>query len=213
MFKNSLYFLSAALVGFFLFVTVYLLLHVAQSTYPTIPQTQFSISHAPTDALIGNLATLSGQVLWESRTASTPSAITKVQPIQQGELLQTKDKGVFTLSFQNVLLATASAKGAINIIQTLPANMVLQQQDGKISYEVLGTKIPVSIRAIDLLINLTSGKSSIEVDNKKSQVTIDVLSGSITLAYTDTNNTSVVKKFSAGQEISFNNNTKTIKLL
>lgn len=213
MIKNSLYFLSAALVGFFLFVAIYFLLHVAQSTYPTIPQTQFSISHAPTDALIGNLATLSGEVLWESRTVSTPSAITKVQPIQQGELLQTKDNGVFTLSFQHVLLATVSAKSIINVIQTLPANMVLQQQDGKIAYEVLGTKIPVSIRALDLLVNLTNGKSIIEVDTKKSQVTIDVLSGSITLAYTDTNNTSVVKNFTAGQEILFMNNTKILEIL
>lgn len=213
MLKSGSVFLVASLIGFFLFVSVYLLLHVAQSTYPMIPQTQFSISQAPTDALLGNLATLSGQVLWESRTASTPSAITKVQHVQQGELYETKDTGTFTLVFPHVVVATASAKGAINIIQTLPANVVLEQQDGSVSYQVLGTKVPVSIRGLDLLVNLNNSTSKITVDRKKAQVLITILSGTLTLAYTDTNNTSVVKNFIAGQEILFNNNTKTIELL
>lgn len=176
-----------------------------------LPSTEFSLDKAPSQSLIGNIKSLSGDVLWQSRVANNSSVITKPQEIQQGEGFETGTNGQLILEFPNIVMLNISNSSKINIVQTLKTNIVISQDKGKVVYAKQNINIPVSIRALDLLININSGEVSINVDKDKSLVNILVKKGSTAIAYKDLSNNSNVVALVQGKNITFNNNTKAIE--
>ncbi len=172
--------------------------------------TQFSLEKAPNQSLVGTIATMSGDTWWQSRTADTPTPITKPRKIQQGESLQTGSTGEITMQFPAVVSVDIAKNSSISIIQTLPANIVLEQTSGSITYTSLGIKTPISIRAFDLLITVTTGQIHVGVDEKNQTVRLVVINGSTTIAYTDTINTTIENTLTSGQTITFYDNSKTV---
>lgn len=211
MIKNIFLILLFLAIGFLGTVCVYLFLTKEHSQIITPPvATQFSLEKAPSESITGTIAALSGQVLWTSRTADTSLFITHSQSIQQGEELATGNTGKATIAFPGEVTINMAKNSDVNIIQTLPANIVIEENNGNVIYEKIATSIPISVRGLDLLVNIDSGQSSIAVDKTNALVNLFVKSGSVTVAYTDTNSTSHVISIKTGQTITFNNNTKTI---
>ncbi len=209
MIKNILLFIVFLILGTTAVVIGYLwaVPGDTQLLKPFFPKTLFSIQNAPSESLKGEIASVSGSVAWQSRIAPYASLINSPQKLQQGEEVDTHSNGQAGIIFPGVGIINISSDSQINFIQTLPANFVVNEKQGTAVFEKTGT-VPISIRGLDLLINLDSGKSSISVDKKTSQVTIRVEEGSVTLAFTDTNNNTEIVPISAGNEYVFNNNTK-----
>lgn len=199
------------LIGFAATVGTYMMLHKqhVQLISPLSP-TQFSLANAPTESLVGTISALSGTVQWQSRTADNPIPLTSPRQIQQGESLFTGNDGSVALTFPAIATVTLLKNAQVNIIQTLPVNMVLQQVDGTITYIAQSTSTPLSIRALDLLTTSTNGQVIISVDKVKSLITLSVVNGSASIAYTDTNNQSQVMTLTVNKKIVFNNNTKKV---
>jgi len=73
---------------------------------------------------------MKGNIDWQGRTATEAAGISAPITIQQGENLITEAGGSLTLVFQNACSLNFSEKTEIDIIQTLPADIVFSQSAG-----------------------------------------------------------------------------------
>jgi hypothetical protein len=163
---------------------------------------EFSMEDAPRDSLNGRITSFNGDVQWQSRVATEPAQLKRKRIILQGESIQTKDTGNVTFEFNNTASITLLANTEVAIIQSLPANLLLQQKTGDATYTKLG-KISVSMQVSNLLINQEEGKLNISIDPDLSYVTVKVKEGSAKAAYTNSENVSTVVAVTAGNAFVF----------
>lgn len=174
---------------------------------PTIT-TKFSLEEAPDKSLRGTIISYSGIVDWQSRTATQPAKLTELKTIQQGEALTTGDDGKVTLQIPGVASISALPNSTINFIQTLPENLVIEQNSGSASYRSDG-KTPISIRSFDLLTIVQNGMVTVSVDKNQHISTVTVQKGSVTEGFNDTQNLSNVITVAEGYQFIFNNDKKS----
>jgi len=207
--KNILLFLCSLFIGVILLLG-YKTLTLKRNNQPVTTSlskpTQFSLEKAPRDSIRAGILSLSGKVEWQSRTAGTPVSITKPQSIQQGEIITTGENGKVVIKVPAVSLISMSPKTKLNFIQTLPADLVLEQDNGISRYTKTGA-VPVSIRSMDLLVTLIDGVSTLSVDMADDSVSVTVEKGSLTAAYNDSQNTSNLTTVNAGDTFVFNDDT------
>lgn len=188
-------------------ISIYRVLVNRHDLSPVTTPLTSSVEKPPSAALVGTITAFSGTVLWLSRVANSPVAITQPQSIQQGEELQTKN-GTITVSFTNTATIQLAKNAQLSIIQTLPVDIVFQQTQGTVTYTASGS-LPVSIRGLDLLVTMKKGTETVSVDAKKQLVTVLVTDGSAIAAYTHNNKTQVVT-VSQKEKFTFDNNEKNI---
>ncbi len=120
----------------------------------------------------------------------------------------TKANGKMTVAFADSETMTILPNSEIDIIQTLPANIVISQPQGTIQYKRSGN-VPFSINAQSLLINHNQGSLTISVDKKNQTTTVMVQNGTAQLAYADTDQTSHVVTVSQGQSFVYDATAQT----
>src|SRR4051794_20941381 len=102
--KKLFIFLSSIIIGFLL-VFIYKTFSPTKQVETLQKQTEqashFSIENPPSNSLKGEIATFSGEVQWQSRTATEGAKLDAVRPLQQGENIITK-KGTALLQFPNI---------------------------------------------------------------------------------------------------------------
>lgn len=209
MLKNIFLFIVSLIIGGLVSIAVGQLIAPTKTELlkPFLSETIFSLEQAPAKSIVGNIASVSGSVAWQSRTSHSAVPINSLKSLQQGEEIETHGDGEIIVNFAKAVIITISPDTQINFVQTLPDNMVVQQKSGSAEYTKNGD-IPISIRSMDLLINLNSGKSTISVDQENSQVVISVETGSATVAYNDTENLTNILTIGKGSEYIFDNETK-----
>jgi len=178
-----------------------------KTSQATSSESNFSLEKAPSTSLHGDITLLTGDVEWQSRIATEASQITQKQQIQQGESIETGKTGNVSLAFPNMLFEL-STDTMLNIIQTLPTSIVLEQPTGKIKYQTTSST-PLSIRTSRILIESRKGSFSVAIDEDDGTVTISVEDGLVTTAYNDTDNFSTVEKIEADQVLTFDPSTRT----
>lgn len=157
----------------------------------------FSMEDAPSDALKGKIASMSGEVLWQSRVASEPARLDQPQEILQGENIVTRNTGSVALNFNDAAIITIDPDSELDIVQTLPANLVMTQKSGSILYQKPGI-VPVSVKTGGLLVNQEEGTMRITFDVQQATVTVNVTEGKARVAHTDEEDTSVVREVTSG---------------
>ena len=177
-----------------------------QKLNPAI-KSKFSIDNPPSDSLKGEISSLSGTVSFQPRSKDYATLINAPVEILQGEDLNTGGNGSATVIFDRIGEISLSENTQISFIQTLPQNFVISQKQGIATFQKTGN-IPFSVRGLDLLINLESGRVSVNVDSDNSIITVDVLEGSVSAAFNDTDNLSNVITIESPRRYIFNNNTK-----
>ncbi len=207
--KSVLIFVFSVLIGFSAVIVCLYPISTQNnktSNLPTI-KTKFSLENAPGESLKGNIASFSGMVNWQSRTATIPAQLKGLQPVQQGEEINTGKDGQVTIQIPNATSFSLLSNSDINLIQTLPADIVISQNQGIVDYARLGT-IPVSIHTLDLLVQIDNGESVIAADKAKQIITVLVEKGSITAAYNNSQNISTLVPVQEGKKFIFHNDTK-----
>lgn len=209
MLKNMFLFVTSLIIGGLVSaaVSIWIASDKTELIKPFLSETVFSLEKAPAKSIVGNIASISGSVAWQSRTSTSAVPIKSPRELQQGEEIETRENGKATVNFSKAGIITISPDTQIAFIQTLPANFVVQQKKGYAEYAKKGN-IPVSIIGLDLLINLNSGKSTISVDRENSQIVLSVETGSATIAFNDTENLTNILTIESGSEYVFDNNTK-----
>ena len=209
--KNILIFVAYFLLGIFLIfsfrqLTETIKFHELNSP---LPQFSFSLDTPPSQSLQGAITFLSGEVEWQSRTATEPAKITKPRQVRQGEEIKTLDTGQTTIVFSDIADITVYPKTDINIIQTLPSNILIGQNNGAADYKKLDGN-PLTIRSQNLLIKINQGEIMISVDENKPYITVNVITGSVSVAYNDINFITKLIAVSSGENILFRTDTGRI---
>lgn len=175
--------------------------------FPTPKVSSFSLENAPSESLKGQISTMSGEILWQSRISTEEAQISSPQLIQQGEKLETGKKSTLVLNYAGVVNITFSPETAIDIIQTLPSNLVFSQDSGNAEYKNLGSSSVVSVRALSLLVQ-NGGDINVSIDPQSPIVTLVVKSGTATVAYNSLGFVSHEFTLSAGRTYTFNDRTR-----
>lgn len=162
--------------------------------------TAFSMEQAPLDSLRGTVTELTGIPYWESRTATEPVVLLKDISIQQGEKIIASDSGSVSVSFAAAGSISLSPESEIEIIQTLPVNLVFSQKKGNVSYAVSGSS-PVSVRSFHLLLNIPRGNVHVSVDDSTETVTVNVIEGNATIAFNSLDYVSQTISITSGQTL------------
>lgn len=211
--KDLLLFLTSICVGLVLIVSYSTFIRQPKINPVTTLQTlfkatNFSLEKAPSETLVGRIGSMSGEVEWQGRTATESARINSLINIQQGEDLLTKDDGKASVLFNGNLEVDISPKTRVGFAQTLPADIVLFQSSGSAEYKKLGS-VPVSIRVMHLLIE-NGGDISISVDDVRPIVTAQVINGTITFSYNDSDNVTSVTTIGTGRRLIFNDDTRIV---
>ena len=175
-------------------------------TESEIESIKYSLEEPPSQSLRGKIATMSGEIHWQSRTATESSQITDLREIVQGETLWTKDSSQLKLVFDTVCGVEMSENTTIDVVQTLPVNLVFRQSEGLTIYEKTG-EYPLSVRSLSLLSDI-DGKTEISIDGDKNIIYVNVVSGSTTIAHNDADYVSHQLQISEGQTYSFNHDNR-----
>lgn len=144
--------------------------------------TKFSLEQAPADSIRGEIISLNGEVEWQSRTATEPGQLPGGIKIQQGEKLVTKADGNMAIKLASAGTVTIFPDSELEVIQTLPINLVFNQLKGKAQYLVNGSS-PVSVRSFNLIVNVKQGLIDIKTDSEAGKVTLSLKNGQATVAY------------------------------
>lgn len=177
-----------------------------ESKLPDVNVTKFSIDHPPEQSLIGNILEKSGDVLWQSRSATESAQMPNLDFIQQGEIVKTGENSSLKVGFGEYASIELLPFSELNIIQTLPYNIVFQQSEGEILYETIGIS-PISIRTYRLVTRTENGIIKISIDeNNNSKVFVQA--GNADVAYNSSEFVSQVIPLAAGQTFSFNNDKR-----
>jgi hypothetical protein len=166
----------------------------------------FSLENAPSESLRGQITAMTGEIDWTDRVATEASKISSPVTIQQGEELSTGLKSNLTLEFLNTCSVKFSQSTDLQIIQTLPADIVFTQISGTGEYIKTGSD-PVSVRALNLLANV-DGDTVISINQLKPIITLTVKSSTATVAYNDLKYVSHEITISAGHTYTFNSGTR-----
>lgn len=209
--KNVVLFITFLLVGF---VLTFFLIYKNTSQKVITPQvkisqepSKFSLEDAPSTSLHGDITLLSGEVKWQSRTATESSIITLKQKVQQGESLETGKTGKVSVAFPGMLFQL-SPTTKLTIIQALPTSMVVEQPSGEIEYQASSSAV-LGIRTSPILLESHGGNFSVAIDDGDGTVTISVTSGGVTAAYNDNDNVSTVQKIGKDEVLTFDPSTRT----
>ncbi len=184
----------------------------SQELNTPIATSSFSLDVAPGESLRGTIVSLSGDVLWQSRTATEPAKINKPMQIQQGEGIKTLEKGKALVIFANIANLSIDPKTEINFTQTLPTNILIEQNSGTVEYMKLNNN-PLSVRSLDLLTQINSGSIVAFISENQPYIIINVKSGSITVGYNDINYITQTLDITAGNSLIFKTDTKRVSVV
>jgi len=181
---------------------------ISSPRQPTAKQEKmFDVAIPPGESRKGKITLMSGNIKWESRTATGAATIDKPVTIQQGESLATDDDGKVTVNFESGESLALLPETEVAIIQTLPINFVYSQTKGTASY---GTNAsPVSVRCEHLIVRIDKGSITIMIDEDElTIITISVGKGKAAVGFNDLDNLSHVVNLDEGQKYIFDDSLR-----
>jgi hypothetical protein len=168
----------------------------------------FSIANAPSKTKKGIITSLSGDVLWESRTATQPATLSNPREILQGEKLITQKSGDILLRFDEIGTIHIFPDSDLSIVQTLPTHNVFEQTYGTIAYTNT-QNTSLSVRILHMLITATEATMTIEVKEETHEIIISMEKGNAKLAFNDINNTSTIVNLTQDDQYIYNDDDRT----
>lgn len=208
--KPIIIFTSSVCMGAAIFIVGYLYTSLYKNEQVRVSPlifTQFSIETPPSQSQKGEITSLSGSVLWQSRTATEAAKIITQQKVQQGEQITTGDTGEVVIRFDQLAEATLSPKSQISFIQTLPHLLVFAQNLGDVVYKN-ETSDALSVRVLHLLLEEQTGEMTVSINPLRPVVTVTVTKGIVRAAFNDLYYNSSVVTISEGHIFYFNDETR-----
>jgi hypothetical protein len=172
------------------------------------PIPTFSIEKAPSKSVQAQIISLSGDVNWQSRTATQPAAITSPIPVKQGEVVSTGDTGKAEVHLNDDSFSLLP-KTHLEFIQTLPQNFVLNQASGTVTY-THNSNVPLSVRSLHLLVQMEKGVAILSVDTDTHIITLDIQKGSAQVGFNDSSLFTTLQTVAKGEELIYDDDKREI---
>ncbi len=157
----------------------------------------FSLEDPPSQSLQGEISSVVGDVLWQSRLATEPAALAENRKVRQGELVATGEDGSLEIHFEGEAEISVSPNSKLDFVQTLPKHIVVVQSSGSARYKT-ESLAGISVRSLHLL-GVISKSSDVEVENEEGDLTIIVHSGSVKVGFNDLENLTTTVNVGEGE--------------
>jgi hypothetical protein len=167
--------------------------------------TKFSLENAPSDSIRGQITNMSGDIWRQSRTATEPAKLTEAVPIQQGEVLIASVSGKISVNFDPAVKLTLFPDTRVEIVQTLPLNLVFNQTRGVGQYLVTG-QAPLTVRSLNLIVNLDDGLLVVDTDEEAGAIILGLKTGRAKVGYNSPGLESRVWELEPGDVFEFDSN-------
>lgn len=171
------------------------------------PEPTFALE-PPSQALTGTLTVTSGHAQKYSRNDTQYREASSGAQILIGESVATKDNSTAVTDVNGVVKATLGSTAELIFANLFPANTVLQQKNGKIDYVVTQ---PISVRALDVLINLNPGETVVNIID--TDMSITVKTGPVKFALVDNDNNTNVYTLTKGQRANIDDAADQVYLI
>lgn len=168
------------------------------AVYFSPQQSSFSLK-PPTEALKGDLLTVEGDVKKEPRDKEEFETVkTEGEVLIEGEKIGTEKKSQAAIEFPDFIRIDLGSDTEITLANLMPANFLISQLSGSVTYRLLQNDNTFSVRSLHALLTFDSGESEVAVEG--SEVTVKVLSGKAKLALVDLDNETHVWELNEGEE-------------
>lgn len=185
---------------------------VVSDPTPTPSRTAFSIENPPSESISGTITDISGDMWLVPRESTEPAKLAGTELIKQGEKLIASDSGQITVTFPQLGQMRMIPESEVDVVQTLPVDLVFQHYKGTTEYERIGT-VPLSVRSFRLLVSVTEGRIRVTTDEEQHTVSVEVLRGQATAAYNNPEIISTLVTIGEGEEFFFNSDTREGSIL
>lgn len=169
--------------------------------------TPFSLENAPSQALKGKITQRDGEIWWQSRTATEAAKLQETIDIQQGEILIASESGNLTVEFSPAATVALFPETKVEIVQTLPLNLVFNQPAGIGQYQTTGQS-PVTIRSHNLIVDLADGLLVIDTDEAAGTIILGLKTGSAKVGYNSPEFASKVWGLEPGDVFEYDSNLR-----
>lgn len=169
------------------------------------------IDNPPKNSIKGEITDLDGEVKWQSRAASESATINAVQPLQQGELIETGADSSASVSFDTIT-AELFEQSSLEFPQTLPDKFMFVQRSGEVLYSNPKDS-GLSVRSHALISVLKNGSMRISILPDEPVITIENIEGTIQIGYNDSDLESHVVTLKDGDIFSFDTDERTGEIL
>ena len=174
------------------------------------PQQSSFILKPPADALKGKLSIFKGDVKKKPRDKEEFKDVNVGEEILQGERIATGKKSQATVEFPNFARVNLGSGTEIGFNNLIPANFLVSQSLGSVTYELLQENVLFSIRSLHILLTINSGKSEVTINEET--ITVKVLSGKAKLALVDLENKTHVWEIKEGQKALINDTQRRVEI-
>lgn len=174
------------------------------------PQPSTFTLEPPSEALKGKLLLTEGKVKKEPREKDEFEEVSLKEEILQGEKLVTGEKSQAIVEFPDFLRVDLDSNVEIGFINLIPANFLVSQSSGSVTYKLLQNDAPINVRSLHALLTINSGESEVTV--KDEEVIIKILSGKTKLALVDLENETHIWKLEKGQQVLINDIERRVKI-
>jgi len=164
----------------------------------------------PTHALVGSLATMSGEVKKFGRQDEEYQVLENVGPIIQGESVATGADGTMVIQFSNAITMEAGPWSELSFSELLPPNIAIRQKGGTVTYRLINKDIPWSIRVLQTLVVLEEGEMEVSIEGTRATIFQKV--GKALLGNIDADNNTTTYDLLEGQSAQLNESTQTVSI-
>jgi len=181
-----------------MFFIIHRQVEIKQIPLPT-PDDAFSLENPPPRSFRGTITSITGDVLWQGRTATEESKLTQDTQLAQGEIVETNDTGNITVQFPNVSMISLMQKTKVDFIQAIMQNLVVLQESGIATYKQDGS-VSVTVQANGMIVEQKTGEMALTIKSLTGHVVISISKGTATVAYEDVDNLSTVVHLKEGDQ-------------
>ncbi|MCJ7826248.1 glycosyl hydrolase family 18 protein [Patescibacteria group bacterium] len=181
---------------------------------PAIPYTQIQPASLtlspPTHALVGSIATMSGEVKKMGRQDEEYHVLESVGPIVQGESVATEADGNMVIQFSNAITMEAGPWSELSFSELLPPNIAIRQKGGTVTYRLINKDTPWSIRVLQTLVVFEEGEMEVSIEGTRA--TVLQKAGRTVLGNIDADNNTTTYDLLEGQTAQLNESTQTVSI-
>lgn len=177
---------------------------ISKTTSVPIPAPTYALN-PPSEALSGMIVTETGTVKKLSRNEADYTEASAGAQILLGESIATDADSTTVASVSGMVTAYVDASSELVFANMFPSNFVLQQKNGRVTYDVYQ---PIAVRALHSLISLNSGTYMIHIIDTDMSVT--AISGSAKLAIVDTDNNTHVYDIGEGERLNIDDANRLV---
>lgn len=186
--------------------------HVTTTQVKFTPHEVHTVLQPPKGALQGLVNNVKGEVSKQGRKDTDFRDITKQDSLVEGESLATT-QGTAVVTFGPNSILSLGRNTQLDFLNGLPSALVVRQPMGTITYTISSPIPAFSVRSLGLLTQFAgAAKAVIMTDTTNQTVTVRVISGSVTVAYSDADNTTQVKDLGKGETAIFDYTQSTLTL-